>query len=62
MATRRYFLRAGFTEGWMVTAEAELLAVSGAKPCTALLPDDGIRPESLSRFSRFKSARMSEAC
>src|SRR5260370_18720758 len=61
-ATRIYFVRAGFTEDWTATAEAELLAVSGARPRTAPLPDDEIRPESVSRRRRFRSVRISEAC
>jgi len=60
-AARTYLLRAGFTEGWTATAEAELLAFSEATSRTAPLPDDEIRPESVSRRRRFKSARISGA-
>src|SRR5260370_41037427 len=47
-ATRIYFVRAGFTEDWTATAEAELLAVSGARSRSRPLHGDEIRAESVS--------------
>jgi hypothetical protein len=66
-----YFTRADFVAGGEVgcTAAAltELLpllaiSVAGACSCVVRVPDDDeIRPESVSRRSRFKSVRMSDA-
>jgi hypothetical protein len=68
-----YFTRADFVAGGEVACTAvvltellPLLAISvagaGACSCVVRVPDDDeTRPESVSRRSRFKSVRMSDA-
>src|SRR6202030_2806837 len=61
-----YFVYAGFTAGCTAVTLAELLlakllAISVACSWTARPAVDEIRPESVSRRSRFKSVRMSDA-
>ena len=56
-----YILFAGDAELGALIDVPELLGDSDATLCTGPLPEDKIRPESVSRRSRFKSVCMSAA-